>query len=349
MAKARTTSWTELDFEDYLEARLAALDLDSTLADIHASLDDFERRSKIADSQTVTLGVASVIILIVLGGVYILNETFSLELIAWYSVLASLSALAMFTSFRRSKWTLYLAKTGLRPLVISEQPAIDAVLKKVDQGPDTIKRISLDGIGIETTPVEGSPVDLSIGKGCLADRRAVLEIFGSQGRRREFVVVVPEPTGEWFNFYLWHPPVAERLDEMFDKTPEIYADSLVKRIKVRIALIEIAKYVKERLAAGKPLGAKSLVVKRVAKELKLQATKLRAVEDINDLEEQQLCRINITGDALSSDPAETAGNRGKKPESWLFELMGGRYATVIKPLSETIQRETNVPLGFVSQ
>lgn len=338
-----------MDFEDYLEARRAALGLECTLPDIHASVDDFERRSQIATNQAVLLAAASVIILIVLGGVYILNETFSPELIAWYAVLASFVALALFVSFRRSNWTSYLAMTGLRPLAISEQPAIDAVLQKVDQGPDSIKRIALNGIGIETTPVEGEPVDLCIGKGCLADRKAVMEIFGAQSRDREFVVVVPEPTGEWSNFYLWHPPVAERLEEMFNKTPEIYADSQVKRIKVRIALIEIAKYVKEKLAAGKPLGAKSVVVKRVEKELKLQATKLRAAGEITELEEQQLCRINITGDAPSSDPAETAGNRGKKPESWLFELMGGRYATVVKPLSETIQRETNVSPGFVSQ
>lgn len=336
-------------FEEYLESQRAALDLDCTLADIHVSVDEFERRSKNANMQAVTLFVASLIVLIVLGGVYISNETFSPELIAWYVVLAGFVALAMFMSFRRSNWTSYLAMTGLRPLAISEQPVIDAVLQKVDQGPDSIKRIALDGIGIETTPVEGEPVDLSIGKGCLADRRAVMEIFGALGLHREFVVVVPEPTGEWFNFYLWHPPVAERLEEMFNKTPEIYTDSQVKRIKVRIALVEIAKYVKERLAAGKPLGAKSVVAKRVEKKLKLEATKLRAAEEINELEEQQLCRVNITGDAPSSDPAETAGNRGKKPESWLFELMGGRYTTVVRPLSETIQRETDVPSGFVGQ
>ena len=84
------------------------------------------------------------------------------------------------------------------------------------------------------------------------------------------------------------------------------------------------------------------------KALKIEAARLRAAGEIDDLEERQLCRLNITGEAPSSDPAETSGNRGRKPDSWFRNLMTGHYDPVTRDLAVTIRNELNVSPGFVA-
>jgi PIN domain nuclease of toxin-antitoxin system len=136
--------------------------------------------------------------------------------------------------------------------------------------------------------------------------------------------------------------------DLFDRTPEIYAGETIKRLKVRIALREIAAFMVRQREAGKVVTRKDVVVTAFETALKIEAGRLRAVGEIDDLEERQLCRLNITGEAVSTDPAETSGNRGHKPESWFLNLMSGQYTPVTRPLAATIRNELNHSPGFVA-
>ena len=345
MAKPRPPQLVEKDFEEYLGQRIDQLGLPCTIDDLRTSVIAFENSIGLVDIQANVLLVLGASTLFVAGTAIAIIPAPGMGELALIATFGLAAFLLLTAGFRRGKWTRYLDWGGLRPLACTEQPHIDDLLHEVDAGSHTVMRIAKGGAAAAATPVSHRPADLVIGKDCLADRRLAATLFGSASVGRQFVAIVPEATGEWFNYYFWHPPVADHLLDLFDRTKQIYAGDTVKREKVRIALRTISESAAKRRLAHKAPPPKDVVVTAFAQALKAEAARLLAEGAITPLEQAQLCRLNITGEPGSDDPA-ASGNRGRKPESWFVELMGGRYAPVTRPLSETIQDELNVAPRF---
>jgi len=348
MAKPHSTRLLESDFDEYLELRINQLGLQTTVAHIRASAIKFQDMVGLVHNQANALLALGAATLFATGHKVAVATALKLTDLIWIVPGGVLAFASLAIGFRRRNWTRYLGMRGLRALRCEAQPAIDDVLDEVDAGHHTVMRIANSGTGMTATPVSHRPVDLILGKGCLADPWLAAKLFGGENAQRQFVVVTPEATGEWFNYYLWNPPVADHLLDLFDHTPEIYAADKLKRLKVRIALSEIASFVTKQRDTGKAVTRKDVVVTAFEKALKIEAARLRGAGEIDDLEERQLCRLNITGEAVSTDPAETSGNRGRKPESWFLNLMSGQYTPVTRPLAATIRNELNLSPGFVS-
>ena len=348
MAKPHSTKLVETDFDEYLELRINQLGLHTSVANIRASAIDFQQLIDLVHNQanaSLPLGVA---ILFAVARKCAVAPALDLEGLLGILPGGFLAFALLALGFRRRSWTHYLGLRGMRPLRCEAQTAIDDVLDEADAGNHTIMRIADSGTGTTATPVSHRPVDLVFGQGCLAAAWLAAKLFGRENAKRKFVVVTPEATGEWFNYFLWNPPVADHLLDLFDRTPEIYAGDTIKRLKVRIALREVVAFVAKQKESGKAAMRKDVVVSAFEKALKIEAARLRAAGEIDDNEERQLCRLNITGDAVSYDPAETSGNRGRKPESWVLNLMSGQYRPVTRPLSETVRNELNSTPGFVA-
>ena len=348
MAKPHSTKLVETDFDEYLELRINQLGLHTSVADIRASAIRFQKNIDLVHNQanaSLALGAA---ILFAIGHKIAVAPTLGLKDFTWILPGGLLAFALLAFGFRRRSWTRYLGLWSLWPLRCEAQFAIDDVLDEVDSGNHTIMRIADSGTGTTATPVSHKPVDLVFGQGCLAETWLAAKLFGSENAKRKFVVVTPEATGEWFNYFLWNPPVADHLLDLFDRTPEIYAGDSIKRLKVRIALREVVEFVAKQKESGKAAIRKDVVVSAFEKALKIEAARLRAAGEIDDNEERQLCRLNITGDAVTYDPVETSGNRGRKPESWVLNLMSGQYRPVTRPLSETVRNELNSTPGFVA-
>lgn len=348
MAKPHSTKLVETDFDEYLELRINQLGLHTSVANIRASAMDFQQLIDLVHNQanaSLALGAA---ILFAVAHKIAVAPALGLKDLLWILPGGFLAFALLALGFRRRSWTHYLGLQGMRPLRCEAQTAIDDVLDEADAGNHTIMRIADRGTGTTATPVSHRPVDLIFGQGCLAAAWLAAKLFGRENAKRQFVVVTPEARGEWFNYFLWNPPVANHLLDLFDRTPEIYAGDSIKRLKVRIALREIAAFVVRQRETGKATTRKDMVVSAFEQALKIEAARLRAAGEIDDNEERQLCRLNITGDAVTYDPAETSGNRGRKPESWVLNLMSGQYRPVTRPLSETARNELNSTPGFVA-
>ncbi|MFM5955398.1 MAG: hypothetical protein ACKOPE_13995 [Novosphingobium sp.] len=349
MAKPHSTKLVETDFDEYLDQRISQLGLDTTLQKLRSSAGEFEDAIGWVNIQANVLWVLGASLLIAAGGGVVTGKTPLSALDITTLASAGLIAFALFAlGFRRRSWSSYLGRTGFRSLRCSAQDEIDELLDQVDSGSHTVMRLASSGTGTAATPNSHRPVDQVLGKGCLADHWFPSSLFGSANADRQFVVITPEATGDWYNCYLWHPPVSEHLLALFDRTPEIYADEPIKRTKARIALREIAAFVTEQNLSARTNTKKDSVVSAFEKALKIEAARLRAAGEIDDLEERQLCRLNITGEAPSSDPAETSGNRGRKPDSWFRNLMTGHYDPVTRDLAITIRNELNVSPAFVA-
>lgn len=346
MAKPRPPQLTEKEFEEYLGQRIDQLGLPCTVDDVRASAAALEKAIGLVNTQANVCLVLGASALFVAGSALAIIPTPGLGELALIAILGLVAFFLLAAGFRRRKWTRYLGLGTIRPLTCAEQSNIDDLLHEIDAGNHTVMRIANGGTATSATPVSHRPADLVIGKDCLADRRLAATLFGSANERRQFVAIVPEPTGEWYNYYLWHPPVADHLGDLFDRTKHIYAGDTVKRLKVRIALGTISASAAEHRQNRKAPPPKDTVVTAFERALREEAARLLAEGAITPLEEAQLRRLNITGEQASNDPALT-GNRGRKPESWFVELMGGRYAPVNRPLSETIQDELNVAPHFV--
>ncbi|MFM5953329.1 MAG: hypothetical protein ACKOPE_03370 [Novosphingobium sp.] len=352
MTKPHSTRLLETDFDEYLELRINQLGLHATVADIRTSAFEFQKQIGLVHNQANALLALGIITLFAIGHKFAIAPTgklidILLDLI-WIVPGCAIAFGLLFYGFRRQSWNHYLGLGRMRPLRCTAQPIIDEVLDEVDAGHHTIMRIADSGTGTTASPISHRPVELVLGKGCLASPWLAAKLFGGENAKRQFVVVTPEATGEWFNYFLWNAPVADHLLDLFDRTPEIYAGERMKRTKARIALREIAAFVAAQKSSAKPALRKDVVVSAFEKALKIEAARLRAANEIDDLEERQLCRLNITGEAASTDPAETSGNRGRKPESWFLNLMSGQYTPVTRPLAATVRNELNLSPGFVA-
>lgn len=352
MGKPRSSKSAETDFDEYVTRRISELGLPTNLKDIRTAATQFENVVASVESQAFGLLVVAAICLgFILYTVARVPELSAGEVLS-IALAGATGLLCVFVGTRPKKWRYSLPWWGWpRAVKCRQQSNIDAVLHEVNAGNHSIMRLATSGAGAFASPVSNKPVDLILSQNVLSDPWIAATLFGSKNKKkkRRFIVVTPEPTGDWFNFYLWHPPVAQELLHLFDKTPDIYPDERIKRLKVRIALQVIIDVVTGNVEApSKENLVKGKVVKKFENTLKIEASRLLQAGEINDLEERLLCRVNISGEAPSIDPAEEGKKHTKKPHSWFLELKGGRYAAVIGPLSNTVQAELNLSPSFIA-
>lgn len=350
MGKPRSSKFAETDFDEYVTQRISELGLGTTVTEIRNAATQFEKVVESLEGQAIALLWLAAICLGFILYTIASTPEFSAGQASSIALFGALGFICFLAGMRPKTWKYSLPWWGWpRAVKCRQQSNIDAVLHEVNAGNHSIMRLATSGVGAFASPVSNRPVDLILSQNVLSDPWIAATLFGTKNPDQRFIVVTPEPTGDWVNFYLWHPPVAPELLHLFDKTPDIYPDERVKRLKVRIALQVIIDVVtgnveapsKESLVEGK-------VVKRFENTLKMEAARLLHAGEINDLEERQLCRVNISGEAPSVDPAEDGKKHDKKPHSWFLELKGGRYAAVIGPLSNTVQAELNLSPRFVA-
>lgn len=350
MGKPRSSKSAETDFDEYVTRRISELGLQTNLKDIRTAATQFESLISFLHQQANVLIVVSAICLSFILYLAIGTPDPSVFDLVVITLSGAVSFICAFAGMQRKKWKYCLHWWVLpRRVKCREQRNIDAVLHDVNLGNHSIMRLVTSGVAPFASPVSTRPVDLILSQNVLSDPWIAAFLFGSKNTGRRFIAVTPEPTGEWFNFYLWHPPVAQELLHLFDKTPDIYPDDRIKRLKVRIALQVIIDVVTGNVEApSKDNVVEGKVVKKFENTLKIEASRLLQAGEINDLEERLLCRVNISGEAPSIDPAEEGKRHTKKPHSWFLELKGGRYAAVIGPLSNTVQAELNLSPRFIA-
>jgi hypothetical protein len=349
MGKPRSSKSAEIDFDDYVERRISELGLSTNLKDIRTAATHFEKVVVLVEGLAVGLLVfAAICLAFILYTVARTTELSAGEVLS-IALAGTIGLLCVFVGTRPKRWGYGLWRGSQCAVKCRQQSNIDAVLHEVNAGNHSIMRLTTSGAGAFGSPVSNRPVDLILSQNLLSDPWIAATLFGRKAAKRRFIAVTPEPTGDWYKFYLWHPPVAPELLRLFDETPDIYPDERIKRLKVRVALQVIIDVVTGNVEApSKENLVEAKVVKRFENTLKIEATRLLRAGEINDLEERQLCRINISGEAPSFDPAEDGKKNDKKPHSWFVELKGGRYAAVIGPLSNTVQAELNLSPRFIA-
>lgn len=350
MGKPRSSKSAETDFDEYVTRRISELGLPTNLKDIRTAATQFENVVASVEGQAIGLLVFAAICLgFILYTVARIPELSAGEVLS-IALAGATGLLCVFVGTRPKKWRYSLLWWGWpRAVKCRQQSNIDAVLHEVNAGNHSIMRLATSGVGAFASPVSNKPVDLILNQNVLSDPWIAATLFGSRDADRRFIAVTPEPTGDWYKFYLWHPPVAPELLRLFDETPDIYPDDRIKRLKVRVALQVIIDVVTGNVEApSKENLVEAKVVKKFENTLKMEAARLLRAGEINDLEERQLCRVNISGEAPSIDPAEDGKKHDKKPHSWFVELKGGRYAAVIAPLSNTVQAELNLSPSFIA-
>jgi hypothetical protein len=136
---------------------------------------------------------------------------------------------------------------------------------------------------------------------------------------------------------------------VFDETPGIYQDERIKRLKVRIAILEVCRHFEEQSKVGLPVLSKSKLAKRVADQLKLQANELLNAKQIDELEARKLGRIAISGELKSVDPADPQAGLNDKPESWFLSLLSGEHDKSSPQMRDAmLQQFPSLPLHLES-
>lgn len=346
MSQQRPTRLLETPLDEYLERRIEELALPTSVARVRAGGAQLEQMISVMNGQASALITAGLIIMFVIVRKATMASGLDSANIIPAILLALVASPLLFYGFRRKKWRRYLSLSGFRSLSVGDESSFRELFSAVNSGTHSLMRIANDGMGSISTPVSHRPVDLVLGKECLSDPWFAAKLFGKTHSDREFLAISQESAGDWFQYYLWHAPIAERLLDLFDRTPQIYLGDHLRRTKVRIALREIAAAVSTQASLGQTPLRKDVVVAQFERALRREAEGLRSMGKITELEYQQLRRLNITGESVSHDPAETSGNRGRKPESWFLNLMAGQYAPINRPLSETVRKELNIAPGF---
>lgn len=223
---------------------------------------------------------------------------------------------------------------------INHSVQFERVFQPILTGDVQVASISTSGRSVGFTPVSNRPIDRYVVPSAFGDKWLPAELLFYESDSRdlkesiasEFVVVLwkeapnPErkPKGTWQKYYLWHQP-PDTVAAAFDETPGIYHDDVIKRTKVRIAILEVCRHFEKQAAAGAPVLSQAKLAKHVADKIKLEANRLLNEGKSDDLEARKLERIAISGELKSLDPADPKAGLNDKPESWFFLLLSGKH------------------------
>lgn len=349
MSNQKAPKLQEFELDEYVAARIQQTNLPITAADFLVAA--FEQRSRIqhaADLASLCACIGIGFMLWALPAWYF-GLPKSPMLLATAALLTALGFMFCRAGFDGKNWQNVLTLTGMQSLEFPLVSEFRAVVEPVLSGEHQVFEIDQTGIGVFNTPVSNQPVTKTYGAQALNDLRFPATLFEAEATSaRKFIIVTPVATGDWFNFFVWNEPVASHIADLFDNTPDIYKGETIKRLKARVALCTIANFVVEQKQLGRKFNSKDTVVTQFQTALKLEATTQRQANKITDVEERQLCRLNITGAAPTEEVEEIEKRKSPKPESWFLNMMSGDYDPILRPLAQTIKAKNGELPTFVA-
>jgi hypothetical protein len=347
MSKTQSNRFYERSLETFVDDRLNILNLSTTTQDFLTSAEKCRIQKVVAFYQGQFLRW--------FGGAIMCLATYLMVFARGLPILVFAICLAAFAcsfvmirfGFGSKFWKYYLGLNGLQKIQFNHQEEFRAVFATVIDNKDMLVLLAHEGTGKQLTPLSHLPIETYFSARAFDNPCLALELFKPADIKHKFLVISPEPSGDWFNYYIWNEPVSKRIGEIFDAATSIYSSDLVKRHKARIAVTTIAKFVTDNKRCNKKFQKKDVVVNEFTKVLKLEASRLRKEGAINELQEMQLYRINISGEKPSSDPIDTEGKKRQKPESWFLNLMSGDYPAILGALEDAVFREFGTLPSFV--
>jgi hypothetical protein len=349
MANQKAEKLIELGLDEYVAARVQQTDLQ--IAPREFWLAASEQRALLQGAERLAIFTLSLGILLIFLAIpaWFFGLQGSSVLIASGTFLALAGFLLCKAGFSCGNWQRVLTFRGLRPLTFRLAAEFQAVFDLVRSGEHQLLEISEIGLGAFNSPVSHQPVAKTYGPTAFDNPKFPETLFLDDANiAPKFIVVFPSPSGDWFNFYVWNEPVASQIADLFDQTPNIYEGDKVKRRKAKIALCTIANFVIQQKKYGRKFNSKDVVVRQFQAALKHQAAVLRQSGGIDVLGELQLCRLNITGTAPTTEPTEIERRKAPKPESWFLNLMSGDYDPILRPLAVTIEDKLGAVPTFVA-
>ncbi len=348
MANQKTPKFLELDFNEYVATGIDRRDLKISPEDFWAAAS--EQRTLIRRSENQAIFYASVglaLILLALPTGYF-GAMGSLILLATAASLTAVGYWFCKLGFAVKKWRRILTIGGWKSLEFRLESEFEAIFEQVKSGDHQILEIDKGGVGTFSSPVSRQPVAKTYGAQALNGKLFPSTLFPDlAAKSQKFLVIVPAPSGDWFNYFVWNEPIASDIEDLFDLTPDIYPGDEFKRHKAKIALSTIASFVIEQKLEKRKFNSKDVVVGQFQNALKLKAAILRQGGEITDLEEQQLCRLNITGSAPLVEVVQIEKRRAPKPEFWFLNMMSGDYDPILRPLTHTIETKFGALPTFV--
>ena len=355
MGAAKIGLEIEVPFAVYAAERIRLLELPITIADLDGAADALSQRKAALEnyrSALITLGTA---VLVISAGV--VATTALATLLAVIPIILGLFVLAFLilrAGFRALDWSRYLCLHGAIPVEFAYADELASILERVDgsDGDHQIMRVASSGT--MRTPMTSQPSDWTIGAGALEDRFIAISLFGKQAARNTLIAIVPPPTGSWKDYYLWHPPVRDRLGDLWSKSISKYQDWPVDHHKVRVALDVLANFAS--IVGSVPAKAGKLektLTKLLILALDREAKRLVESNQITPSEAIELretgLKVERGGEAESLASESRKFRLSSGSDRWFHRLRNADYPAICSPLKMAIKAELGIDPSYIER
>jgi hypothetical protein len=355
MRAAKRALDTEMPFARYVVERIKQLDLLLTISELNKAANALARRKGHLQNYRSALLAAGGSLLAVGVGIASIGGPHSFTSLL-PPVLGSF-ALAfplLWAGFRALKWKRYLYGFRIVRVEFEYADELASILEKVSDASSYHRIMRIAASGAMQTPATLRPSDWILGAGALEDRFIALSLFGALADQNALIAVVPAPTGSWQDYYFWHAPVRDRLDELWGKSVSKYQKHPVDYHKVRVALKVLADFASSGGAATVQTGQLEITLTRLLRlALKREARQLVDDDQINLVEaaemEETALKVDRGGEAESQAMARGTFRRSSGSDRWFHRLRNADYPAICSPLAATIKAELGIDPGYVER
>lgn len=355
MGAAKRDLDTEVPFAKYLGERIKQLDLPVTEEDLHKDANALARRKGLLLNYRNGFVAAGGSLLAV--GVGIASTSGHQSLTPLLPAILGSFALAfalLWTGFRALRWNRYLRWFRIVRVEFKHMAELASILEKVSDSSGGHRIMRIAASGAMQTPATLQPSDWILGPGALADRFIALSLFGELADQDALIVIVPAQTGKWQNYYFWHPPVRDRLAELWGKSVSKYQKHPVDHHKVRVALEVLADFASSGRAETVQAGQlESTLTKLLILALKREARKLLGSDQINVVEaaemEEIALKVDRGGEAESRATTLGTLRRSSGSDRWFHRLRNADYPAICLPLKAAVKAELGIDPSYVER
>jgi hypothetical protein len=355
MGAAKRALDTEMPFAKYVGERIDLLELQITIADLDEATNALARRKGHLLNYRNALFAAGGSLLAIGIGITSTGGTQSFTSLM-PAVLASfgLALPILWSGFRALKWSKYLYWNGFVRVEFEYADELASILEKVSDSSGNHRIMRIAASGVMQTPATFQPSDWVIGAGAIEDRFIALSLFGAQAGQTALIAIVPEPTGRWQDYYFWHPPIRERLDELWAKSVSKYRDVPVDHYKVSVGLKVLAGFVSSGGIDTVPRGElEKTLTKLLILALNHEANRLAASGEITLLEAAEMKEVALKvergGEVEARATTTGIKRRSSGSDSWFRRLRKADYSAICSPLQATIKAELGIDPGYVER
>lgn len=355
MGAAKRALDTEIPFARYVGERIKQLDLSVTIDELDQAANALARRNgHLLNYRSAFLAAGGSLLAV---GVGIAStggpQTFK-SLLPAVSGSFALAFALLWAGFRALRWSQYLAWNGLVRVEFEYANELASILEKVSDASGDHRIMRIAASGAMQTPATLQPSDWVLGAGGLEDRFIALSLFGALADQNALIAIVPAPTGRWQDYYFWHPPIRDRLDELWGKSVSKYQKHPVDHHKVRVALKVLADFASSGGAATVQTGQLEITLTRLLRlALKREARQLVDDDQINLVEaaemEETALKVDRGGEAESQAMTRGTFRRSSGSDRWFHRLRNADYPAICSPLAATIKAELGIDPGYVER